>query len=298
MPGPDHRFLPHLILTALIAIWSLSFVASKLALASLSFGGLVAARFWLALACVVPFLGRAAVADLRRSARAGAIAGLALSLGYLLQMAGMTETTAATGGLLAGLIVPLVGLGGFLFFGARLSARVIAGLLLAVAGIAAICWPGGDGDGRTDTLRGILLQVGSSTSYAAHVLLLTHYGRHTPIAALTVWQLAIVALAGTATAAASGFAAVGVETVVWDAKLLLLVAYLGVLASAVGIGVQAKVQHRIPPAHLALLFALQPLFAALAGWAMLGDPLGMPQLLGGTLIVLGVVVTSSDRPPD
>lgn len=298
MPGSAHRFLPHLILSTLIAIWSLSFVASKLALQSLSFGGLVAARFWLAVLCALPFLGSTALADLRRSAQAGALAGLALALGYLLQMAGMTETTAATGGLLAGLIVPLVGAGGFLFFGARLSARVLAGLALAIAGIAAICWPAGEGDGRTDTVRGILLQVGSSASYAAHVLLLTHYGRNTPIAALTVWQLVIVALAGTATAAASGFEAAGVEIVAWDAKLLLLVAYLGVLASAVGIGVQAKVQHRIPPNHLALLFALQPLFAALAGWAMLDDPLGVPQLLGGSLIVLGVVVTSSDRPPD
>jgi len=289
------RYAPHFILTSLIAIWSLSFVVSKLAMRSLSPDGLVATRFWLAIACVLPLLGRGALADLRAAFVPGLVAGSALALGYLLQMQGMNETSAATGGLLAGLIVPLVGLGGFLFFGARMSTFAITGLVLAIAGIAAICWPNGAPADRADTLRGILLQVGSSTSYAGHVLLLTRFGRSTPIVALTSWQLLIVAVAGTVLATRGGWAAAGVESIVWDVELLLLVAYLGVLASAVGIGVQARVQHRIPPTHLALLYALQPLFAALCGWAMLGDALGVPQLVGGGLIVAGVVITSRDR---
>jgi drug/metabolite transporter (DMT)-like permease len=47
--------------------------------------------------------------------------------------------------------------------------------------------------------------------------------------------------------------------------------------------------------HVALLFALQPLFAALAGWALQGDRLGAVQWFGGALIVAGVIVTSLDR---
>ena len=82
----------------------------------------------------------------------------------------------------------------------------------------------------------------------------------------------------------------------WDTQLVLLVAYLGVLATAMGIGVQSKVQHRVPPTPLALLFALQPLFAAICGWAVLGDRLSALQLGGGALIVLGVVVTAFERP--
>jgi drug/metabolite transporter (DMT)-like permease len=293
---PTGRYVPHLVLTGLIAIWSLSFVVSKLAMRSLSPEGLVAARFWLALLCVVPFLGRTVATDMARAFGPGIVAGAALALGYVLQMKGMNETSAATGGLLAGLIVPLVGLGGFLFFRARLTTPAVAGLVLAFAGIAAICWPGGDGAAGQDTLRGILLQVGSSTSYAGHVLLLTRFGRSTPIAGLTTWQLLVVAAAGTILASDQGWAAAGVPTIVWDTELLLLVAYLGVFASALGIGVQAMVQHRIPPTHLALLFALQPLFAALCGFLLLDDRLGPAQFAGGALIIAGVVVTSRERP--
>ncbi len=296
MTTPLVRFAPHAVLTALIVIWSASYVVSKVALAALSPFALVAVRFWLAVVCLLPFLRGPLAVDFRRSMRAGLVTGTALACGYLLQMAGMTGTTASTGGLLAGLIVPLVALGGFLFFGARLGPKALAGLLLAMVGIAAICSSTGDAGARQDTLAGVLLQVGSSTAYAVHVLLLSHFGRSMPIAAYSMWQLVFVAAAGTVTALIDGsFAAHGVGAIEWDAQLLLAIAYLAVLATALGIGVQSKVQHRIPPTPLALLFALQPLFAAMFGWLLLDDRLGALQVAGGGLIVLGVVVTSLDR---
>lgn len=297
MATPFARFWPHAVLTALIVIWSASFVVAKVALGSLSPPALVAVRFWIALLCLLPFALRAA--ELRAAFLPGLAAGSALGLGYLLQMAGLTGTTASTGGLLAGLIVPLVAVGGFVFFRARIGPRALAGLLLAIAGIVAICWPGdgGAGDGRRDTMAGVLLQVGSSTSFAGHVLLLQRFGRSAPIGAFTFWQLLVTALAGTATALLlGGFAAAPDGVVTWNAGLLSALGYLAVLATAVGIGVQSKVQHRIPPTPLALLFALQPLFAAVFGWALQGDRLGALQLAGGALIVAGVVVTSLDRP--
>ena len=299
MTGSPQRYWPHLVMTALIVVWSASFVVSKVALASLSPPGLVATRFWIALACVLPFLRGSGLAELRAAAPAGLAAGTALGLGYLLQMFGMTETSASMGGLLAGLIVPLVAVGGFFFLHARLGSLSLGGLLLAIAGIVLICWPsdgGGAADGRRDTLRGILLQIGSSTSYAGHVLLLSRFGRSVPTAAFICWQLLLVAVAGTTAALLTGGLAASPEvTIAWTGELLLAIAYLGVLATAVGIGVQSKVQHRVPPTHLALLFALQPLFAALCGTALQGDRLGGLQVAGGSLIVLGVIVTSLDR---
>lgn len=293
------RFAPHLILLSLIAIWSASFVVSKVALRALSPSGLVAARFWLAVVCMLPFLGRDALADLRRSMRPGLAAGVALGLGYLLQMEGMTETSASMGGLLAGLIVPLVAVGGFVFFGARLGGVSIVGLLLAIAGMVAICWPGEKQPGEhQDTLFGILLQVGASASYAGHVLMLSRFGRTQPVAALAFWQLLFVAGLGTGLAFAHhGVTAdgLGVGALAWTTDLAWSLLYLGVLATAVGIGVQSKVQHLVPQAHVPLLFAMQPLFAAVCGAAFQGDQLGMTQFAGGGLIVLGVVVTSFDR---
>ncbi len=294
------RYAPHLILLSLIAIWSASFVVSKVALRALSPSGLVAARFWLAVVCMLPVLGRDALADLRRSVRPGIAAGVALGMGYLLQMEGMTETSASMGGLLAGLIVPLVAVGGFVFFGARMGGLAVGGLLLAITGMVAICWPGEKLPGEhQDTLLGILLQVGASASYAGHVLMLSRFGRTQPVAALAFWQLLFVSIVGSGMAIAHhGVTADGsaLSAVVWTGELAWSLLYLGVLATAVGIGVQSKVQHLVPQAHVPLVFAMQPLFASVCGAVFQGDRLGALQFVGGGLIVVGVVVTSFDRP--
>jgi drug/metabolite transporter (DMT)-like permease len=296
MPGPK-RFLPHLLLIALIVIWSASFVVSKVAQRQLEPFALVAVRFWLAALCVLPFLRGCVAAQLRTALGPGLAAGTALGCGYLLQMKGLTETSASMSGLLAGLIVPLVALGGFVFLRARLGALGIGGLLLAIAGMVAICWPrSASGSGPQDSLRGILLQVGSSASYAAHVLLLSRFGRQMPAAAFTLLQLVLVAVAGTvATLVTGDFAVAANGSIDWNGELLAALAYLGILSTAVAIGVQGMVQPRIPPTHVALLFTLQPLFAAVFGWALQGDRLDGGQLIGGAMIVLGVVVTSRDR---
>lgn len=295
---PNHRgarFVPHLLLLAMIAIWGGSYAVVKAALDSLSPFALVTLRFWIAVLCLVPFLGRNFAKDLARSRRHGLMAGLVLALGYLLQTTGMNETSASTGGFLAGIIVLLVAVGGASIFRTRFGWRAFVGLLLGLVGIVLVC-QGDAGGGARDTPRGIALQIGACVSYSAHILLVSRHGREQPTIAYCMWQLLFVALTATAAAGLDGrFAASEQTPLVWTPALLGLVAYLGFLATALGIAVQSRVQHRIPPMPLALLFALQPLFAALIAWATLDDRMGALQLAGGGTIVLGVLLTSLDR---
>lgn len=290
------RYVPHLAMTAMIAIWGLSYAVVKVTLGSLSPFVVIASRFWLAVLCVLPFLRAGAAAQLRATAGKGLLTGVLLATGYLLQACGMRETSASMGGLLAGLIVPLVAVGGSLLFRTRLGAWSLLGLLLGVAGMVLLCWPEDAAAGPRDTLRGILLQGGSMLSFSAHVLAVSHFGRGAPTAAYCQWQLVFVAIAGTIAALLHGeIGAAGATAVEWTPWLLFLLAYLGVLATALGIGVQSLLQHKVRSDHLALLFALQPLFAALFGWLTLGDRMGAMQLAGGAVIVVGVVLTSRDR---
>jgi drug/metabolite transporter (DMT)-like permease len=288
-------FAPHALMTAMIAIWGGSYAVVKVSLDSLSPFAVIALRFWISVLCLLPFVRRQTLAELGQTWKLGLAAGFVLGLGYLLQTVGMNGTTASMGGFLAGLIVPLVALGGFVVFRTRFGAGSIAGLLLGIAGITLLCWPGGEETGKQDTPLGIGLQLGSSASYAVHILTLSRFGKGLPTVAFCLWQLTFVAIAATVAGFVEGnFAAVGTAGVTWTPQLILLTAYLGVLATALGIGVQSKVQHRVPSTHLALLFALQPLFAALFGWLTIGDQMSSMQMLGGALIVVGVIVTSLD----
>ena len=292
------RFAPHALLLLMIVIWGGSFVAAKSALDSLAPFAIVAARFWIAVVCLLPFvLRRGAGTELRAVLRPGAVTGVALAIGYLLQFVGMNETSASMGGFLAGLIPLLVALGGWLVFHSKLGRVGLIGLALGIAGMLLLVWPAGDSsDGPRDTLRGMSLQVASSIAYAVHILLISRLGSRLPPMTYCFVQLLVVALAATAALAVDG--RIGkAGSVDWTAMLVVEVGYLGFIATALGIAVQSTVQPKIPPMHLALLFATQPLFAAIAGWALLGDHMGAMQLGGGATIVAGIIVTTLDRDP-
>lgn len=297
MATPGGRsYVPHLLLGAMILIWGGSYAVVKAVLADLPPFTVIAIRFWIATACLLPFAWFGPPGGLRRTLKVGLLTGLALGLGYNLQTFGMQQTSASTAGFLAGMIVPGVAIGGWLFFGARFGRWSTLGLCCAVAGTTMLCTPD---PGSTDTPLGIALQLGATLSYIAHILLLSRFGSSLPTGAFCTWQMLVTALLATAClpfeAELSGRGAGS-----WDFDTVWLMAYLALLASALGVGVQSRVQHRIPPLHLAILFALQPLFAALIGWLALAEQLTTLQLLGGAAIVGGVVLTSlesaSSRP--
>ena len=305
MSTTGKTFIPHALLATLIAIWAGSFVVSKVAMTSMTPFALVSSRFVLGALCVLPFFLRSTREQRQGTLGPGLLAGLVLAVPYFLQMYGVRETTASMGGFVTGLIMLLVAVGGHFCFGARIGKLAVIGLALGLTGVVVLCLSGDPdpaaSDGvseqivRHNTLRGILLQVGSAIGFAAHILQLSHYSSQLAVAPFTFWQLAFtgtVAIAGTLLV--SGISADD-NPVVWTPSLLASLFYLGVLATGVAIGVQAHVQHKIPPTHVALLFALQPLFAALAGWAFQDDRLEPMQWFGGALIVSGVVFASRDQ---
>src|SRR5262245_4890763 len=165
---------PQLLLLSMIAIWGSSYAAVKTVLdRGVPPFELLRARFWIAVACLLPpalaFGGRILGAEFRR----GVATGVPLLVGYALQTFGMQQTTASMGGFLSGLITLFVAAGAVLVFGERLRASTVLGLLLGVAGLALLCFGGDERDGARNTLVGIGLQIASSFSYAGHILLLS-----------------------------------------------------------------------------------------------------------------------------
>ena len=161
------------------------------------------------------------------------------------------------------------------------------GLGVALLGVAFLCL-----EGDLTPQRGDLLQLLAAVAYAGHILLISRLSPPGAAVAYCAWQLVAVAVAGSLCSAwfelSSGLPPA--TSGLWVALL-----YTGVLASALGIAVQSRVQPLIPPAQVALLFATQPMFAAAAGWLVRGETLNLQKWIGGLLIVIGIV-TASRRP--
>ncbi len=83
-----------------------------------------------------------------------------------------------------------------------------------------------------------------------------------------------------------------------DAPAWAAVLYTAVMATVVVLLVQSWAQRSVSANRAAVIFALEPVFAALFAVAFGGESLGTRQLAGGALIVLGMLVAvGGEEPP-
>ncbi|MBD3167071.1 EamA family transporter, partial [bacterium] len=68
--------------------------------------------------------------------------------------------------------------------------------------------------------------------------------------------------------------------------------FLGVVCTVFGFTGWAAVLKRLPAAQAGTFIYLVPLIAAIAGYTMLGEPLDVPLLLGGLLVLSGVALAT------
>ena len=69
-----------------------------------------------------------------------------------------------------------------------------------------------------------------------------------------------------------------------------------VQASVVIVTLQAWGQQRVDAMRCAIVFGLEPVFAALTAWAMLGERMGGVAVCGAALVVAALVFSQMERP--
>lgn len=288
-----------LALVAIMALWGSSFAILRTLLA----GGaesaaspllLLGTRMGLATALLVAYLAlrgggiRTRLAALQRPEgrqllRDGLACGGLLALGFVLQTEGLQRTTASRSGFLTGLLVVFVPLLELVIFRKRPPLPALAGLLLAFAGMAILSGPWREE--AASTLVGDALTVGCAAVFAGHILLLGRVAARHRILPLLLLQLACVAAAALAVGPL-----IEVQRLTSSTRLWLAVGYLSLFCTLLAFGVQTWAQRHTTPVRLALISALEPVFAALWAALLLGERLTSIELSGAGLIILGVVL--------
>jgi drug/metabolite transporter (DMT)-like permease len=77
----------------------------------------------------------------------------------------------------------------------------------------------------------------------------------------------------------------------WSGGLLFALGVTAVLGTALAFSVQTWAQQYTSPTHAAVLFSLEPVFAAGFSYLVIGERLGGRGFLGAALILAGVLVT-------
>src|SRR6218665_320192 len=273
-------------------IWGPPFPAMKLLSQWLDALQIIWLRFAIALAVLAP-LWRGI---LRRERRWGWRLGLLRVLGVWLRDRGPGRPSSTGNAFVCGVNGLVGALIAMARWGRRYGWRLGAACAVACAGMALMFhenepWNLGD-----------TLTLASTVFYALYILALEECASRNgaqPARAsrMAAAQATVIALAATLLLLARG-GGMG-----WLASLARLppdawiaLSYLGLLASVLVVTLQAWGQQRVDAMRSAIVFGLEPVFAALTAWVLLGEQLGWAGCSGAALIV-GALVFSQITPP-
>jgi len=217
----------------------------------------------------------------RKTVRHGMLLGLLLYLSYFFQMWGIQWTSASNTGFITGLSVVLVPVFGYLFFKYRPAPTVISGIVSAFLGLFLLT-----GAYHFQVNKGDALVFICAIAVAFHVIFTGRYAPRHNIYLLTAVQLGTVALL-TLLALPFGH----YHWPAFSASQIGLLLYLGLFGTVYTFLMQTSMQRYTTTARTALIFAMEPVFAALFAFLIAGEALSTPGWLGGLLIVLGMIVS-------
>ncbi len=228
-------------------------------------------------------------ADKKLLWKAGILCGLALFAATNLQQVGMYYgTSAGKAGFLTAiyiLLVPILGL----FLKKKCGWNVWVGVAMGLLGLYLLCIKGGFAMESSD-----LLVLGCALFFSVQILLVDKYSPIVDGVRLSSIQFMVVGVLGFIVSFCVEMNASIQGLVDWLALVpnkgaLIALLYSGVMSSGVAYTLQIVAQDGVNPTVASLLMSFESVFAALAGWIILGEALSTRELLG-CVILFGAIV--------
>lgn len=279
-----------LFLTAII--WGCAFVAQREGMKHVgpfTFNGI---RFFLGAMALIPFIvyrNRLRQQQLGRTdplplffgitPGQGSLVGVILFCGASLQQIGMIYTTAAKGGFITGLYVILVPFIGR-FMGQRIGMSGWAGAALATIGLYLLSI-----NEDLSFAKGDLWVLASALFWSAHVLVIGWLSpRIEPVQLACAQFLVCAALSLIVALCAETITLAGIRSGI------LSILYGGFFSVGIAYTLQVVAQQDAPPTHAAVILSMETVVAAIAGWILLDERLGLRAIGGCALMFTGMLV--------
>ena len=280
--------LAELGLVAVAAVWGGTFVMVQDAVAKLPTLAFLGYRFTAA-AIVAALVWRSALRTLPREGwTAGALMGVFLTLGYVLQTLGLEHTTVSNAGFITGLFVVFTPVLAAIVLGDRIGPLAWGAAVVCAFGLFLLA-----GGGSPNT--GDVLVLGCAVAFAAHILATARGAAGFHAGALLVVQLAVCGVVCTLAALVAGDLESPPDDSVWIA-----LAVTALVASVFGFFVQTYAQKHTSATRTALILASEPAFTALCGYLFNDERLKAIGWLGAALIMTSILVVEMAprlRPP-
>jgi drug/metabolite transporter (DMT)-like permease len=274
-------------------IWGATFVIVKDALADISVLAFLAVRFALA-AILMAVMFRGSIARLdKRGVWAGAQIGLFMFGGFLFQTAGLRWTTPSKAAFITGSSVVLVPLLLAAFGWRRINPWTWAAVAVAFGGLYFLTVPH---EGFQGINRGDPIVFVCAILFAMQIILISRHVERFSVGGLSFLQVAVTAVLSIVLlpiAARTGWEPV---RIVWDGNVIFAIAATAIAATAIATPLQTWGQKHTSASHAAILFTLEPVFAALTSLLLRRERLDARTLAGAALVLVGILLAELKGP--
>jgi len=281
------RYRYTLILLLVTVVWGMTFPVLKVATAQLSGVEVTALRFLIAAACMGPFVRGIPLQTWRDGLLLGVLALTSMvAQAYGLQFISANRSAFLTS--LNVLMVPLIGLA----LGVRPGWMVFFAAAVACAGVGLMSFDV-QGDFWAD-----LATLAAALAYALYTILMSSHAKNHRPAQLATAQIACMALLGALWMLVdSGAPRVLLLPGLVEAEVWWGLLFLGAVASAATFFLQAMAQSHVSAPQAAIIYAMEPVFAAAFGWWYISEQMTTMALLGGALVIAAVILSQRAQPP-
>ena len=270
-----------LILLLVTVVWGMTFPVLKVATGLLSGVEITTLRFCIAALCMLPFVRGISFAAWRDGFWLGALALVSMAAqAYGLQFIASNRSAFLTS--LYVLMVPVLGL----LLGGRPSWMIFVAAALACLGIGMMSY---DGEAHLWADVATLLAALAYAVYTMGMSARARLHKAVQLASAQVWCMAAMGLVWMLLD--SGPARVLSLPATLNMEVLLGLLFLGALASAATFFLQALAQTHVSAEQAAIIYAMEPVFAALFAWFYLAEVM-TPMAQAGALVVMFAVVLS------
>lgn len=259
------------------AIWGTTFVLVKHTLAHVDVVVLVGYRFaiaGLALLIIQMCRGRSIVAGFRSAS----VLSISLLIGFVFQTAGLAYTTATNTAFITGASIFFTPLALRLFFRGRPTIPEWIASLISLTGLWILT------GGLQDINVGDALTLISALGFAFYIIISDRtMTRGLDPVTLCSQQFLLIGAVCLACAKLAGL-----PFVVSTSEGVYAILFLAALPTLSGFLIQLSAQKFVTPVRVALILALEPVFAALFAWGLAGEPIIAHRALGGAIMALAL----------
>jgi len=275
-----------LLLTA--AIWGFAFVAQRVGMeyvGPFTFNGV---RFALGACSLLPLIFYKTSSqdignrsdELKSIVGAGLLAGLVLFLGASLQQIGLVYTTAGKAAFITCLYIVLVPMLG-IFLKQYIAMSTWLGCMIAIVGLYLLC--------VKESLfisYGEVLELMGAFFWSIHILIIDRFARQVDVLRLSFVQFITCSVLSMVTA-------LFIETISIEGlgQALVPILYGGICSVGIAYTLQVVGQKYAEPSHAAIILSMETVFATIGGWIMLNEKLGVQELWGCTIMLVGMLLS-------